>query len=220
MRAGISASPPKAAATKPAGSVVEAASSPATKLSVPLTMAPKVRGEPAHAAASLSPAEPAVEQPPPAPGTDPIPAPLMPEPPGGNPNAPAHAQTWTSTDETADMIKDPGRAMMFNLPRPIVTGPLPTPPEQISDQVDPQVEPHPLLPQVATRVNTLTPSGTHTTPAETSPAVETETEVHVHIGRIEVTAVQEAAVPKPAAAGRRQPMSLDDYLARRQQNHE
>lgn len=40
-------------------------------------------------------------------------------------------------------------------------------------------------------------------------------EVHVHIGRIEVTALQDAPVAKPSARGR-QPMSLDEYLARRQ----
>ena len=51
-------------------------------------------------------------------------------------------------------------------------------------------------------------------------AAATETEVHVHIGRIEVTAIQEAPIPKPATPGERQPMSLDDYLARRQRNHE
>lgn len=41
-------------------------------------------------------------------------------------------------------------------------------------------------------------------------------EVHVHIGRIEVTAVHESQPPKRAAAPpRRQPLSLDDYLAKR-----
>lgn len=40
-------------------------------------------------------------------------------------------------------------------------------------------------------------------------------EVHVHIGRIEVTALQDAPAAKPRTRGR-QPMSLDEYLARRQ----
>lgn len=39
-------------------------------------------------------------------------------------------------------------------------------------------------------------------------------EVHVHIGRIEVTAMHEAPPAKPRERGR-QPMSLDEYLARR-----
>ena len=41
-------------------------------------------------------------------------------------------------------------------------------------------------------------------------------EVHVHIGRIEVTAVHESQPPKRAAAPpRRQPLSVEDYLAQR-----
>lgn len=46
--------------------------------------------------------------------------------------------------------------------------------------------------------------------------VEETTEVHVNIGRIEVTAVQEAPAQKPAPRRRQQPMSLDEYLSRRQ----
>lgn len=43
-------------------------------------------------------------------------------------------------------------------------------------------------------------------------------EVHVHIGRIEVTAVQgpDESRPKRPTRNRRQPMSLDEYLAKRQ----
>lgn len=47
-------------------------------------------------------------------------------------------------------------------------------------------------------------------------AVEETTEVHVTIGRIEVTAVQETPSQKPATRRRPAPMSLDDYIARRQ----
>lgn len=51
--------------------------------------------------------------------------------------------------------------------------------------------------------------------AQTS-AGESPNEVHVHIGRIEVTAIQESA-PKPRAKRNgRAPMSLDEYLAKRQ----
>ncbi|MDN0075096.1 hypothetical protein QU481_15530 [Crenobacter sp. SG2303] len=42
------------------------------------------------------------------------------------------------------------------------------------------------------------------------------TEVHVTIGRIEVSAVPATAPEKRAPTERRQPMSLDEYLARRQ----
>jgi hypothetical protein len=40
-------------------------------------------------------------------------------------------------------------------------------------------------------------------------------EVHIHIGRIEVTAAQEAATPRRRPAPSRAPMSLDAYLDRR-----
>ena len=43
---------------------------------------------------------------------------------------------------------------------------------------------------------------------------EEPTEVHVHIGRIDVTVVQEPAAPR-RSAGAPAPMSLDTYLARR-----
>lgn len=44
---------------------------------------------------------------------------------------------------------------------------------------------------------------------------EEPTEVHVHIGRIDVTAVPEPAAPRRRPAGAPAPMSLDSYLARR-----
>ena len=46
--------------------------------------------------------------------------------------------------------------------------------------------------------------------------VEETTEVHVRIGRIEVTAVHEAPPPKRQARATAKPMTLDEYLARRQ----
>jgi hypothetical protein len=48
--------------------------------------------------------------------------------------------------------------------------------------------------------------------------VEETTEVHVSIGRIEVTAVHEAAPPPRKTPRRNPPMSLDDYLARRNED--
>ncbi|MCB1910014.1 MAG: hypothetical protein KDH15_21845 [Rhodocyclaceae bacterium] len=50
-----------------------------------------------------------------------------------------------------------------------------------------------------------------------SAATRTENEVHVHIGRIEVTAVRDAPATKPRRATGRAPMSLDEYLARRRE---
>jgi hypothetical protein len=52
--------------------------------------------------------------------------------------------------------------------------------------------------------------------AGASALVEETTEVHVSIGRIEVTALQEAPAPRKPARNNRAPLSLDDYLARRQ----
>ena len=45
--------------------------------------------------------------------------------------------------------------------------------------------------------------------------VEETTEVHVSIGRIEVTAVHEAPQPKRAPARSQRALSLEEYLARR-----
>jgi hypothetical protein len=45
---------------------------------------------------------------------------------------------------------------------------------------------------------------------------DSESPVHVTIGRIEVTAVSAAPVPRRAAMARKPSMSLDDYLTRRQ----
>jgi hypothetical protein len=57
-------------------------------------------------------------------------------------------------------------------------------------------------------------------PAMTNPAIHAATggepsEVHVHIGRIEVSAVHEAAPARRPPAPRPPPMSLDAYLAKR-----
>jgi hypothetical protein len=46
-------------------------------------------------------------------------------------------------------------------------------------------------------------------------AAGADTEVHIHIGRIDVTAVQEAAAPRRSGAPVQAPMSLDAYLAQR-----
>jgi hypothetical protein len=51
-----------------------------------------------------------------------------------------------------------------------------------------------------------------------SPANDHEPdEVHVHIGRIEVTAITEKAPPKPIRRAEREPMSLEEYLEKRRQ---
>ncbi len=52
-------------------------------------------------------------------------------------------------------------------------------------------------------------------PPERTDTSSTPNEVHVHIGRIEVTAVQESPQPKPRQKRGQAPLSLDDYLAKR-----
>lgn len=52
-------------------------------------------------------------------------------------------------------------------------------------------------------------------PAQATSTPHGETEVHIHIGRIEVTALQEAPRPKARPRERAQPMSLDAYLDQR-----
>ncbi len=80
----------------------------------------------------------------------------------------------------------------------------------------PQVEPL-LAPTIRVRWPTsaaLPPQGHQ--PSRGGPA-DTTTEVHVSIGRIEVTAIHEPAAPAQRPAARRKaPVSLDEYLARRQ----
>ena len=66
------------------------------------------------------------------------------------------------------------------------------------------------LPAPAIAVANPLPAG----PAK--PATEEATEVHVTIGRIEVTAVQEAPRPRREPARSRKPKSLEEYLADRQ----
>ncbi len=73
--------------------------------------------------------------------------------------------------------------------------------------------PEPLLPSVAISNVSSQPQATMIDRTE----VEDQTEVHVHIGRIEVSAVQEVP-PKRVPRNVQQTMSLDEYLARRQRS--
>jgi hypothetical protein len=61
------------------------------------------------------------------------------------------------------------------------------------------------------------PAPTPTPPSIASPAIEEVTEVHVSIGRIELTAVHEAPPKRREPACARKPRSLEDYLAARQE---
>ncbi|BBJ23436.1 hypothetical protein [Candidatus Nitrotoga sp. AM1P] len=80
--------------------------------------------------------------------------------------------------------------------------------------------PSPLLPlKQATRSSALNTNvaaqrGEHSGASRQS-QVDEITEVHVSIGRIEVTAVHESPAPKRQAPAAAKPLSLDEYLARR-----
>lgn len=65
------------------------------------------------------------------------------------------------------------------------------------------------------RTASATVSGSPFAQPQSAVASGGETEVHIHIGRIEVTALQEAPPPKPVTRERAQPMSLETYLDRR-----
>ncbi|TVO59011.1 hypothetical protein [Denitromonas halophila] len=77
----------------------------------------------------------------------------------------------------------------------------------------PDALPEPLLPAHAGSVAPRT-----TEPARSTPVAAEPTEVHVHIGRIDVTAVQAPAPPRRPARSAQAPMSLDAYLAKRQRS--
>jgi len=80
--------------------------------------------------------------------------------------------------------------------------------------------PEPLLPLTSPPPARLPSSAPPTVAAaqQARPGAPAEhtTEVHVSIGRIEIAAVHEAPAPRRPAAPARQPMSLEDYLAKRQ----
>lgn len=84
-----------------------------------------------------------------------------------------------------------------------------TPPEP--ERQAPSSPPEALLPPLAERQ----PPPRSTAMPAPSLAAEGPAEVHVHIGRIEVTAVQEPAPTKRPSKRGPSPMSLDEYLARR-----
>ncbi len=127
--------------------------------------------------------------------------------------------------------------------RPDAGPPHPPSPETFVARLAPEAAAHVLLPEAETDIsgadsNDLSPASTRfvapllpsqrpTQPASWRAAaplprgvagqgqVEETTEVHVTIGRIEVTAVHEAPAPKRPAPRGCQPMTLEEYLARR-----
>ncbi len=71
-------------------------------------------------------------------------------------------------------------------------------------------EPARLMPSTRVRVDASTPIS-----APTAQSLDDTTEVHIHIGRIDVTAVRDAPAPRTPSRERKSPLSLDAYLAAR-----
>lgn len=92
---------------------------------------------------------------------------------------------------------------------------------------DADAVPAPLLPRTTRNATFISTASSSALPAQgASPhtsgpsGAEESTEVHIHIGRIEVTALHEPAPPvrQRAPAAARAPLSLDDYLAARRRS--
>ncbi|MCP1644499.1 hypothetical protein J2T41_004137 [Pseudomonas citronellolis] len=78
--------------------------------------------------------------------------------------------------------------------------------------------PSPATPRLPTLLAPMAPATApqpRVAPTQAEPTPRQPDEVHIHIGRIEVTAIQEAAPARREARKGPPPLSLDDYLARR-----
>ncbi|MDB6144187.1 MAG: hypothetical protein JWP80_3231 [Pseudomonas sp.] len=88
-------------------------------------------------------------------------------------------------------------------------------------QPPPRLEPAATQASPAMPIQLLMPAPAHTDPPRPAalftppPAPPAPDEIHVHIGRIEVTAIREPAPAKPGARKPQPTLSLDDYLAKR-----
>jgi hypothetical protein len=126
-------------------------------------------------------------------------------------------------DRPADAIQAPpanAESRYVTAPRPPATQALPPSPRL--DTVMRANEEPPLLMPRAAGERALTPSGVPAAAREPAwlnvaaqAAADEPTEVHIHIGRIEVTAVHEAPAQRPKPKAKQAPMSLDAYLAAR-----
>ncbi|WP_275630165.1 hypothetical protein [Pseudomonas sp. 273] len=73
----------------------------------------------------------------------------------------------------------------------------------------------PRLPPLLAPMAPATAPQPRVAPPQAEPVPRQPDEVHIHIGRIEVTAIQETAPARREARKGPPPLSLDDYLARR-----
>lgn len=116
------------------------------------------------------------------------------------PGAPSHA-----SDQAMSRSMPPMASTL--LPPVLPPEPAPLLPDHGAEGTGHPASPAHRVPSVAAR------QAAGPTPA--SPAPTGETEVHIRIGRIEVTALQEAPRAKARPRERAQPMSLDAYLEQR-----
>jgi hypothetical protein len=170
------------------------------------------------------------------------PDPLMKPPvaPPGTTHAPPHATTPAPTTQprsvaasprpTSSKPSEPTLSATDELAVPTPITPPAQSPEATEATVTPTVATARIAPPARRKAaetlgaapSPLLPSRTVAPQAPTSPARPTTAsspepnEVHVHIGRIEVTAVHEAPTPRSRPRRGQAPMSLDDYLAKRQ----
>jgi hypothetical protein len=135
------------------------------------------------------------------------------------PNGPYAGKSDATRKNAEAWQSDPGVAASrsdspFNSPPEMSAGQ----PESLLPARFPPTRIEPLLPLAKPERSFSIPSASTSLANQTRHAdgmIEEATEVHVSIGRIEVTAVHEPAPAKPAAPRRNAPMSLDDYLAKR-----
>jgi hypothetical protein len=128
------------------------------------------------------------------------PTPLVPRPQTATPGPPRAMPLTLPHAAEAAPGQDRRPSTATDLPEPLLPGRAPDAPR------------HPSPPPLKTPdTQARSAFGQPQSPAEP----DRETEVHIHIGRIEVTALQEAARPKPRLRERVQPMSLDAYLEQR-----
>ncbi len=98
------------------------------------------------------------------------------------------------------------------------TGSHPTAPRHEAPARADATPPSPTVPRLPPLLAPMAPATApqpRVAPAQAEPAPRQPDEVHIHIGRIEVTAIQETAPARREARKGPPPLSLDDYLARR-----
>jgi hypothetical protein len=137
--------------------------------------------------------------------------------PSGRPSAPSTAQAAWQAGDAADASEEQAHGATLGAAPPGSNRAAAA--TVAEERTRPRRQPDPLLPP---QPRTLAPasgairSKPVTPPGATARPDAEPTEVHVTIGRIEITAVHEAAPPQRAAKPRRPLMSLDDYLNQRQ----